>query len=112
MLKWAADWNEWTDDDLLLKLAGHLKERALQEGNLLPDSDREPYESAVTALRGRLDPGSPIMATHDFRHAPQEESEKRSDFITCIGHLFKFTYGRDPLSVGSQSTLLNSYGRS
>ena len=40
MLKRVADWNEWTDDDLLLQLVGHLKRQALQEWNLLPESER------------------------------------------------------------------------
>ena len=60
-LKRAADWNGWAEDDLLIQLAGHLKGRALQEWNLLPDSEKETYGLAAAALRSRLDPGSKIM---------------------------------------------------
>ena len=80
-LKRAANWNAWTEDDLLLQLAGHLKRRALQEWSLLTDEDRATYELGTAALRGRLDPGSRIIAAQDFRHAAQEENEKVGDFI-------------------------------
>ena len=36
---------------------------------------------AVKALKGRLDPGTRVMAAQDFRHAAQEDEEKVRDFI-------------------------------
>ena len=108
-LKRAADWNEWTADDLLIQLAGHLKGRALQEWNLLSHSERERYELATAGLRSRLDPGSRIMAAQDFRHAAQEESEKVSDFIRRLEQLFKLAYGHDTISAETRNTLL--YGQ-
>ena len=49
-LKRAADWNGWSGADFLLQLAGHLKGRALQEWNLLPDDQKTTYDCAVAAL--------------------------------------------------------------
>jgi hypothetical protein len=57
-LKRASLWNDWSEEDLLLQLAGYLKGRALQEWNLLDDSDKGSYRRAVDALRARLDPGN------------------------------------------------------
>ena len=75
-LRRAADWNGWTEGDLLIQLAGHLKGRARQEWNLIADNEKRTYSQATGALRGRLDLGSQIMAAQDFRHAPQEDHEK------------------------------------
>jgi len=57
-LKRAADWNAWTEGDLLLQLAGHLKGRARQEWGLLSEEDKATYKHAIAALRSGLDPGS------------------------------------------------------
>ena len=54
-----------------MQLAGHLKGRALQEYNLLRPEEKESFESAVEALRSRLEPGSKAVAAQDFRHATQ-----------------------------------------
>ena len=108
-LKRAADWNGWRDSDLLLQLAGHLKGRALQEWNLLPDDQKTTYDRAVITLRERLDPCNRIMAAQDFRHAAQEGEEKVGDFIHRLEKLFRTAYGRDPISDETRSTLL--YGQ-
>ena len=108
-LRRTADWNGWTEGDLLIQLAGHLKGRALQEWNLIHDDEKKTYSQATAALRGRLDPGSRIMAAQDFRHASQEEHEKVADFIRRLEQLFKLAYGRDPISRETRSTLL--YGQ-
>ena len=50
-LKRAVDWNSWTSEDVLIQLAGHLKGRALQKWNFLPDEERTEYSRATTALR-------------------------------------------------------------
>ena len=108
-LRRAADWNGWTEGDLLIQLAGHLKGRALQEWNLIADDEKRTYSQATGALRGRLDPGSQIMAAQDFRHASQEDQEKVGDFIRRLEQLFKLAYGRDPISGETRTTLL--YGQ-
>ena len=108
ILQRAANWNGWTLDDLLIQLAGHLKERALQEWNLL-SADEKSYEGAVITLRNKLDHDSKIMAAQDFRHASQEEMEKTGDFIRRLERLFKVAYGHDNLSVETRNAFL--YGR-
>ncbi len=46
----AATWNEWSEEEKLMNLAGHLRGRALLEWSLL-ESDKESYASASLALR-------------------------------------------------------------
>ena len=92
---------------MLIQLAGYLKGRAFQEWNLIRDDEKRTYSQATAALRGRLDPGSRIMAAQDFRHASQEEHEKVADFIRRLEQLFKLAYGRDPISRETRSTLLH-----
>ena len=82
-----------------MQLAGHLRGRALQEWNLLRDAERETYQTAVAALRGRLDAGSKTMAAQDFRHATQGESESVGDFIRRLERTFHLVYGRDGMQV-------------
>ena len=55
-------WNEWSEEELLLQLAGHLRGRALQEWGLLDTDTKVSYKQAVEALRLRLDPGSRTLA--------------------------------------------------
>jgi hypothetical protein len=38
-LERAAVWNEWSEEDCLIQLAGHLREKALQEWGLIEESD-------------------------------------------------------------------------
>ena len=87
-LKRAADWNSWDKDELLIQLAGHLRGQALQEWNLLGATEREAYDTAVTALRSKLDPGSRAMAAQDFRHLMQRESESVSNFVRRLERTF------------------------
>jgi hypothetical protein len=61
-LERAAVWNEWSEEDRLIQLAGHLRGKALQEWGLIEESDRETFKDAVNALRLRLDSGSKTMA--------------------------------------------------
>ena len=75
MLERAATWNNWTGSEALMQFAGYLCGRALQECNLMSQSERGTYKSAITGLRTRLDPGNKTLATLDFRHATQKEFE-------------------------------------
>ena len=104
-LKRAAEWNGWTEGDLLLQLAGHLKGRALQEWNLMANNEKMTYSQATAALAGRLDPGSRIMAAQDFRHASQEDCEKVGDFIRRLEQLFKLAYGHDAISAETRAVM-------
>ena len=106
-LERASVWNAWTtEESLMLQLAGHLKGRALQEYNLLRAAERESFESAVEALRNRLDQGSKAVAAQDFRHATQKDSESASDFFRRLECMFRIAYGRDPMSNETCDTLL------
>ena len=109
-LKRAAEWNDWTEAELLMQLAGHLRGRALQEWNLLDEeTERATYDSAVGALRNRLDTGSKTLAAQDFRHIAQAETESVTDFIRRLERTFRVAYGQDRMSVETRETLL--YGQ-
>ena len=49
-LQRAAHWNQWTDQDTLIQLAGHLRGRALQEWTLLRETEKGTLGDAVTSL--------------------------------------------------------------
>ena len=108
-LQRAAEWNEWSKDELLIQLAGHLRGRALQEWNLLGASERESCDTAVAALRSRLDPGARAMAVQDFRHLTQREGETVGDFIRRLERTFQLAYGRDGMLPETRDALL--YGQ-
>ena len=74
ILERAAKWNEWTQEELLLQLVGHLRGQALLEWSLLGDEVKKTYPLAIEALRGRLDASS--RAGQDFRHISQGEEER------------------------------------
>ena len=80
-LERAAAWNNWMGDELTIQLAGYLHGRALQELNLISTADCTTYQSAMIALRTRLDCGNKTLAALDFRHIVQKETESVSDFI-------------------------------
>lgn len=107
-LKRASSWNEWSEEDLLLQLAGHLRGRALQEWNLLDDADKGTYASAVEALRARLDPGNKTLAAQDFRHAIQGQGERVADYLRRLERTFRVAYGRDGLATPTRDALLHS----
>ena len=71
--KRTAEWNEWTQAELLLQLAGHLRGRAFQEWNLIQAEDCKDFSTAVQTLKERLNPGHHTLATQDFSHTRQEE---------------------------------------
>ena len=89
-----------------MQLADHLKGCALQEYNLLRPEERASFESAVEALRSRLEPGSKAVAAQDFRHATQKDSELVADFVRRLERIFRIAYGHDPMSNETRDTLL------
>lgn len=76
-----SEWNEWSEQETLNQLAGHLRGRALQEWDLLPAVERKSLSRAVSAMHNRLDPCSRALAAQDFRHASQRDGESVPDFI-------------------------------
>ncbi len=91
-----------------MQLAGHLRERALQEWNLLAEGERASYAAASQALQGRLDPGGRALAAQDFRHTTQNEAEAVSDFVRRLERTFQIAYGKDKMSAETRDTLLHS----
>ena len=67
-LERAANWNNWSEEEMLMQLAGHLRNTALQEWNLMSSQEKSSYHLAVATLRAWLDPGNKTLAAMDFRH--------------------------------------------
>jgi len=107
-LERASVWNGWSEEETLLQLAGYLRNRALQEWNLLSGEDRGTYESAVKALQACLDPGNQTLAALDFRHAVQGDSETVADYIRWLEHIFQIGFGKDRISLETRNVLLYS----
>ena len=106
-LQRASTWNEWTDEELLLQLAGHLRGSALQEWGLLDMDSKSTYASAVDSLRVRLDPGSRTLASQDFRHTRHEDNEPVATFIRRLERTFQIAYGHDNMFMETRDTLLH-----
>jgi len=89
-----------------MQLAGYLRGRAQVEWNLLSAEEKCTYAAAIQALRIRLDPGSKVLATQDFRHAIQKDEESVADYIRRVEHYFQIAYGHDNLSVETREAML------
>ena len=105
-LKRAASWNGWSEAETLIQLAGHLRGRALQEWNLLGESEHSTLDSAVKALRSRLESQSKAM---EFRHCAQTAGEGVADFIRRLEKTFRVAYGREAITPETRNALL--YGQ-
>ena len=70
-------------------------------------TEKEALETAVVALRGRLDPGRRALAAQDFRHATQRETESVADYISQLKQLFHRVYGREGMSDEMHDMLLH-----
>jgi len=64
-----------------MQLAGHLKDRALVELNLLSGDEVKSLETAVKCLKEWLDPCSRVLAGQDFRRTVRGDAETLADFI-------------------------------
>ena len=106
-LKRASVWNGWSEDELLLQLAGHLRGRALQEWNLLDDQSKATYSGAIEALRTHLNGGNKTLAAQDFRHISQGNDERVADFIRRLEQTFRVAYGRDHMSAETRDALMH-----
>ena len=105
----AAKWNDWTESEQLIQLAGHLRGRALQEWNLMEETDKSSWDTCMLVLRERLDQGTKVLATQDFRHTVQKETEKVADYIRRLERVFHIAYGRDSMSKETRQSFL--YGQ-
>ena len=106
-LQRASRWNQWTEEEQLIQLAGHLRGRALQEWNLLGRDSQQTFSEMVEALRGRLEPQTRALAAQDFRHTSQGDQETVADFIRRLERTFTIAYGQDGMSLETRQTLLH-----
>ena len=107
-LTWASRWNEWTPEESLMQLAGHLRGHALQEWALLEDREKNSWDGAVAALCTRLNPGNKVLAAQDFRHTMQKDAEVVADFVRRLERTFRIAYGNDRLSAETRKAFLYS----
>ena len=105
-LQRSAKWNAWSDEETLLQLAGHLWGRALEEWNLMDDTERLDLSTATASLKRRLDPSSKMLAVQDFRRASQGQNEPIADYIRSLECMFRQAYGRDGMSAETRAALL------
>ena len=87
-LERVAWWNKWTKEDTLIQLTGHLRGRALQEWFLLSEEDKSTWQSAIVALKSKLEMRSKVLTAQDFRHIRQKEKESVADFIYQMEKVF------------------------
>ena len=91
---------------MLMQLGGHLRNKALQEWNLMSSQEKSSYHLAVATLRAWLDPGNKTLAAMDFHHIAQRENESVSDFIMRLEHTFQLAFGHDHMSFETSDVLL------
>ena len=65
-LQRAADWNEWSEPEILIQLAGHLCGRALQKWNLLDDIDKENWQCSSKVLQIDLNMATQLLLHKSF----------------------------------------------
>ena len=102
----AAEWNNWSDTECLLQLAGHLGGKARQEFSLLTPEEKSTFTRAKAAVRSRLEVGSKTLAAQDFRHATQGSQEAVSDYIIRLEKIFRRAYGQDHMAEETRNALL------
>ena len=57
-LERAATWNNWSEQEKLIQLAGHLRGRAQREWDIMAEGSKTSFSAAVKTLQARLDSGS------------------------------------------------------
>ena len=105
-LERASLWNAWTEEEKLMRFAGHLRGRALQEWNLLSDGKKATLGATVKSLGSRIDDGCKVVAAQHFRHLQQKDSEAVSDLIRHLERTFPVAYGQNSLSAETRDALL------
>ena len=93
-LERASLWNGWTDEDLVIQLAGHLRGRVLLEWNLLSEDDRSTCKKASDAGNETL--------------AAQRQDKSVPNFLRRLERTFRVAYGRDGLTPATRDALLYS----
>ena len=109
ILERATTRNNWSEEEKLIQLAGHLRNKALQEWNLMSSQEKGNYHLAIATLRTQLGPGNKTLAAMDFCHITQQENESVSDFIMRLERTFQLAFGRDNMLPETHDVLL--YGK-
>ena len=107
-LEQAAKWNNWSDEEKVMQLAGHLRGKAAREYSLLSSEEKQSFTTAVQALKVCLDPGSCALAAQEFRNTVQMDKESVSDYITRLERSFQIAYGQEHLSIKTRDAFLFS----
>ena len=102
-----SSWNQWTEEEQLIQLAGHLRGHVLQEWNLMGRDSQQTFSEMVEALRSQLEPQTRALAAQDFRHTSQEDQETVAHFIRRPERKFTIAYGQDGMSLETRQTLLH-----
>ena len=75
--------------------------------NFLDSWDNSFLSATTAALQTHLDLSSQCMATQDFRHATQRESELVANFILRLEHTFHYAYGRYTTTIETRDALFH-----
>ena len=88
-LERAAMWNQWTEEEQFLQLAGHPQGRAFCEWNLMSREDHQVYSKALKVLREWVDTRVQALAAQDYRHLHQHDNETVGDFVRRLECIFQ-----------------------
>ena len=88
-------------------MAGNLKGQALQEWNLLEDSDKVGWQEAAKVLQSRLEHGNCTMVAQEFRHLHQSTTESVNEFIRQLEYTFRIVHGKAMMATESREALLH-----
>ena len=89
---------EWLVESLM-QLAEYLRNRALQEWNLLSQGDCNTLKAAVKTLHAKLDACSQALSALDFYPAIQKDSEAVADYIRRLERTFLIGFGQDKMPI-------------
>jgi len=106
-LQQASEWNEWTSEETLIQLAGHLKGQALREWNLLEDNDKVSWQEAANILQSRLEHGNHTIAAQEFWHLRQGTTESVSEFMRRLECTFLIAHNKGMMAAESREALLH-----
>ena len=104
----AASWNVWSDEEMLMQLAGHLRGGALQEWNKIPREEKSHTQMPLARCAPESTQENRVLAGQDFRHAILDSTESVADYVRRLERLFQLAYGRESLSSETRDTILYS----
>jgi len=105
-LQTAATWYNWSEDEKLMQLGGHLRGKARQEWDLLADEKRT-YSQAIQALKGKLEPTNKTLIAQHFRRIRQGDQESMAELILRMERTFRVAYGKESMSQEVRSAFLH-----